>query len=125
MNHTLIFIFLACFCTSAKSQSSDDYKKFHIGTFVYGGKKDVEIIRTKKMQTEVYNAGKSKIIMKIVWLNDSTYMLTVKKLVNAPGCLQKKDWITSVILDIQGNKSICSSRTANCGLSQAAIVKVK
>lgn len=47
------------------------------GRFTYEGEEGkVEIIRTENRQVEIYNNGKSKIILKLKWTGDSSYVLT-------------------------------------------------
>ncbi|MFI5204028.1 MAG: hypothetical protein ACHQF2_05980, partial [Flavobacteriales bacterium] len=65
----------------------------------------------------------SKIVLKIEWLNDSTYVLTVKKLVNAPGCLSKRDWIKTVITSCTDNRWVGTYTSNKCGSGKCVFLK--
>ena len=108
------------------SQEHRPYEKFKTGKFTYEGRiGEVEIIRTKKTQTEIYNEGKSKLIFKIKWVNDSTYILKHQKSINAPGCLEKGDWIKAIILGSENNKYTCSFTSNKCGEGQSVFIKLE
>lgn len=120
---SLTFLFLA---SLAFAQDKVDYSKFRTGTFSYPGQEeDVIITWTKHKQIEVYNGGESKLILKVEWLNDSTYLLTHKKSINAPGCLDKGDWIKTKITQVNGNRYLCESTTNKCGSGELIIVKLE
>lgn len=116
------------FCVShcLYSQNSDCLNKIKTGKFTYPGEEGkVEIIRTKKTQTEVYNNGVSKLILKIQWLNDSTYVLTHKKSVNAPGCLEKGDWMKATVFKCEENRYSCEFTSNKCGNGQIVLIKLE
>jgi hypothetical protein len=106
-------------------QKENEYTKFHTGTFTYESSgEDVIIKRTKTRQTETYNDGKSKVILKIKWENDSTYILTHIKSVNVgESCLKKSDSIKSVIMVVEGNKCFVRFSTKNCGQGACHFIK--
>ncbi len=124
--HMLLLLFV-CAGVISFAQESNKYEKFKTGTFTYAGDaySGTKIVRTKSKQTEIINNGQAKVIMKIKWINDSTYVLTLVKAVNAPGCLKKGDTITTVITSSTGNQYTFRSETANCGGAEATIVKVE
>ena len=68
-----------------------------------------KIKRTKRKQIEFFNSGKSRVVSKITWLNDSSYMLIVKKCVNCPDVsLAQIGASTKVsITECTGNKFKC------------------
>jgi exosome complex RNA-binding protein Csl4 len=102
------------------------FDKFRTGKFTYEGKEnEVIITRTKHEQTEVYNNGKSKIICKIEWVNENTYILTGKRLINAKGCMKIGDEVKATIIEATGNKYICDCTTANCGSGKIVMIKLE
>ena len=108
------------------SQDQIDFEYFKTGKFTYEGKEgEVEIIRTKNKQIEVYNGGNSKLILKIKWINDSTYVLTHKKSINAPGCLEKGDWIKATILNGSKDQYECSYTSNRCGEGKSIFIKLE
>lgn len=111
----------------AFSQNQTHFDDLKTGKFTYAENEgETEIIRTKRKQTEIYNDGKSKLVMKIRWENDTTYVLTLKREVNAPGCLQKGDWIRTTIVKRSGNRYECSSTSKRCGsLAKIVIIKLE
>jgi hypothetical protein len=50
------------------------------------GKTPYKVIRDNEKQIDIFNSGKSKIISKITWTNDSFFTLTTIRKVRAPGC---------------------------------------
>ena len=126
MKHTILFILLISFSVQMFSQNKMSYDDLKTGKFTYEGMEgEVEIIRTKKKQIEITNGGESKLISKIDWINDSTYVLTLKKMINSPGCLEKGDWIKSTILNRKGDKYECSFTSKKCGDGTAVLVKLE
>lgn len=125
MKGLVISLVFALFIQPAVAQHTSDFQDLKTGKFTYVGKEgETEIIRTKRKQVETFNGGKSKLILKIKWMNDSTYILTHKKAINAPGCLQKNDWINVVITRRWGNRFECSCSSENCGQGQIVFVKL-
>ena len=108
-------------------QDSGCLEKFRTGTFQYetGGGEKVIIYRTKRKQTEVFNNGKSKLILKIKWLNDSTYLLIQKKAVNAPGCLKKGDIIKTRVVSCEGERFTCEYSSERCGKGKSVFLKLE
>src|SRR5690554_7101380 len=79
MKHLFTLLALTFLAGSAFAQEAR-YDDFKTGTFTYESQEgEVEIIRTKTKQIEIYNDGKSKLITNIKWENDSTYVLTDRK----------------------------------------------
>ena len=110
----------------AFAQDANDPKAFRTGTFVYKGIEDkAKVIRTKKTQTEVFNDGKSKLIMKIKWVDKTSYVLTLKKAINAPGCLKIGDTITATLVKQEGKTFYCKSKSENCGKADVVMIKVE
>jgi len=125
---SLYLSLLISLCTSFVygQNTKKELEKFRTGKFTYlGQEEDVVIIRTKKQQTETYNQGKSKLILKIEWVNDSTYVLTHQKAIEAPGCLTKGDWIKTIITSQDGNKYTCTYTSNKCGSGEGTIVKLE
>lgn len=111
--------------TKKEIMEGSAYKNFKIGKFTYEGREEeVEIIRTNKTQTEIYNGGKSKLILNIEWVNDSTYLLTHKESINASGCLNKGDWIKATIIDTKKDKYTCSYTSNKCGEGKSVFIKL-
>ena len=126
MKGLIIAMVCSLFIQPAAAQLASDFHDLKTGKFTYEGKEDdTEIIRAKRRQVEIFNGGKSKLILKIKWMNDSTYILTHKKAINAPGCLQKNDWINVVITRRWGNRFECSCSSENCGQGQIVFVKLE
>ena len=121
----LTFLFFS-FSLTFFSQKKDPYKRFKKGEFAYVGQENaVKIIRTKRKQIEVFGDGKSKLILKIDWTNDSTYVLTHLKSINANGCLKKGEQIITTIINSTADKYTCFYTTKNCGEGRSAIIKLK
>jgi hypothetical protein len=105
---------------SQDSKCNVDYKT---GTFIYEDPTvKAIIVRTETQQKESWNDGKSFILMKIKWQNDSTYVLTVKKVVNAPGCVKKGTKIWTTIESCDGKKINFSYKTKSCGDGKASMI---
>lgn len=108
------------------SQKQNDFEGFKTGKFAYEGREsEVEIIRTKRKQIEIYNGGQSKLIMAIKWINDSTYVLTLKRSVNVLGCLENGDSIKTTILKRDGDKYFCSFTSNKCGGGSCVFIKLE
>jgi hypothetical protein len=126
MKHILLITILGLFLTQGYAQENNSYEKFKTGIFAYEGRVgEVEICRTKKRQTEIYTNGKSKLILKIEWVNDSTYVLTHKKSKNAPGCLDKGDWIKAIIVASDNDTYTCSYTSNKCGEGKSVFIKLE
>ncbi|SMC81345.1 hypothetical protein [Moheibacter sediminis] len=125
MKYLFLLITLCCFGIG-QSQESNIYSKFKTGKFSYEGNSGkVEIIRTEKKNIEIFNNGKSKLINEIKWINDSTYILTHKKSINASGCLDKGDWVKSTIIKVDGNSYTIKAISNKCGEGQTVIHKTE
>src|SRR5687767_9594403 len=89
---TTISISVCCLLNVIHAQPSDCLKSLRRGTFFYVGQhEDCIITRTGTIQKEVWNRGKSIMIMKIKWVSDNEYLLIVKKLINVTGQSKVKD----------------------------------
>lgn len=69
------------FVASAQESCKD---KLETGYFIADNMPDYYIYRKKGKQTEFINNGDSKIVSKVVWINDNEYKIVVKKHVNLP-----------------------------------------
>jgi hypothetical protein len=114
MKSTLILLVMLTLSLPTFSQQSDCLKAMKTGEFFYPGRKDAaKIIRKKDKQIEIYNNGLSRLVFKLKWANDSTYVLTLKKKINAPGPLKKGDWIKATITSCEDGKSFCKTVSNN------------
>jgi hypothetical protein len=126
MKQLILVTLLSLFLRPVFSQDQNKYEDFKTGKFTYQGKSGVvEIIRTNKKQVEIFNDGKSKLILKINWINDSTYILTLIKKINIHGCLERGDWIKATITNRNGNKYECTYISKNCGGGKSVFVKLE
>lgn len=108
-----------------------DEKSLHLfksGTFYYDQLgPEVKIIRKGNKQTEVWNNGKSKVVMKVEWLSSTEYVLTLLKEVNvehSSGCLAKGDKLHNVIVANSDTQFFVKSRTLKCGTMTSVINKL-
>ncbi len=121
---TTLLLLSICMNSFLWSQTNECSNVFKTGTFVYEDLTlEAVIIRTKKKQKEFWNNGASYIVMKVKWLNDSHYVLTVQKIVNAPGCLEKGDKIWTKIESCEGNKVNLSFSTKSCGEGASSMIR--
>ena len=119
---SLVFIITNCF---AQNQSSS-YSNFKTGTFtIEGQSKSYEMKRSNDKQIESFNDGKSKIICSIHWTNDSTYVLKVIKITNAPGCVKVGEKMTTTLSGCSSKKVNCSISSQKCGNAKGVIIKIK
>lgn len=126
MKKTFLLLLLSCLFSVSYSQTpKKTYEGFKTGKFTYlAGDETVLIIRKKNTQTEIFNNGESKIILRINWLDDSNYTLTLKKAINAPGCLNKGDTINARIIKRSSNEYTCTYTSKNCGSGESTFTKV-
>ena len=131
MRHVLIVLFFTILTGSAIcAQDTDCLKGLRTGVFVNLPEKDggvdipYKVIRKKSKQIEIYNDGKSKIVSRIKWINDTTYTLTTTKLVNAPGC--DKVGATATVKITACENSIFSFvwSQEGCGEGHSALKKI-
>ena len=120
----IILITLVCGTFFTFSQRPNDYSKFKTGTFIYPDFPDAKIVRKKRKQIEIYNKRSSKVIMKIKWTSNSSYILTVKKLVNDSSCLKIGDVIKVKLTSSNGNTYFYDHSTKKCGNGSGSIKKV-
>lgn len=126
MKQLILLTFLTLLVKPVFSQDQIDFESIKTGRFTYEGKEgEVEIIRTKRKQIEIFNEGKSKLILKIKWINDSTYVLTHKKSINNSGCLDKGDWIKAKILKRKKDRYECSYTSNKCGGGKSVFIKLE
>lgn len=124
----ILFVFLSGYSTYA--QDSNCLTSLRIGEFVAvsedGKKLGYKVIRKKNKQTEIYNNGKSKIISRIKWLNDSTYTLTTLKMINTPnpGCDKIGAIATVKILDCSNSIQLCEWSQKGCGTGISRLKKI-
>lgn len=116
-HHIALLFFILLFSFDAHSQLSKEcLERVKIGRFEYrSSDKTITVIRTKKRQIETYNNGKSKLINRIKWISNTTYITTFVKEVNASGCLQRGDKMTMTILACDGDKYTVVATSENCG----------
>jgi hypothetical protein len=127
LSFSIIFSLLSGLGSSQKEQKATPRELFSTGTFVYvGAENDALIERTKTMQIETMNGGKTKIFMKIKWLDDQTYVLTQKRVINLDGdCMSRGSKIRTVISDYTDNTYTCFFDAGKCGNGLAQIKKIK
>ena len=124
MKLNLITLALLFFINLTYGQDAQCLEKMKIGKFKYEGKLDgTVIVRTKKKHIEYSNGGKSKLILKVEWKNDSTYVLTHKKSIKDPGCLEKGGQIKVEIISCEGNKYLARYTSDNCGNGESWFIK--
>lgn len=82
MKKIILIIFWICgVAASVKSQDSHCMKSLRTGTFIYPQYRDKVIIkRTKNKQIEYIKDEKTTIYMKIEWLAEDRYTLTILKI---------------------------------------------
>jgi len=86
---------------------------------------EVKVIRRKQKQKEISNGGKSKLITKIRWVNDSTYVLIFKREKNDPECLKKGTRIINTIIKCSENEYTVRSFSVECGKTENIITKIE
>ena len=119
-----VFLFML-FSLGSFGQDENKFEKFHTGRFTYEGEEGETIVkRSKKRQVEVFNKGKSKLVLKISWTNDSTYVLVLLRSVRASGCLKRRDWIEVTITSCTEEKYTYVSHTNNCGDGGMVMIKL-
>ena len=121
----IILVFLTI-GNSSFGQENDCLKNVRDGRFKYVDKLlDVEIVRKKRKHIEYSNGGKSYLKMKIEWPNDSTYVLTLKKAYDWPGCMEKGDQITVNIIECKGNGYFAKYTSDECGIGEGNFIKIE
>ena len=126
MKLAVVFSFIfstVSFLSFAQTTTLED---FRTGTFAYENMgEEIQIIRTEDTQTEIYNNGSSQLILSIEWESDVRYVLTMKKGINAEGCLKKGDKIHTTILSHEGNVYKAYYTSKRCGEGESNFVKLK
>lgn len=130
MNYKVMLVvgWATAFSVNVQAQEAEHpYKTFRTGTFVYDDyPKEVRVVRKKKRQIEYYNDGQDKMILKIKWLNDSTYVLTQMKKTEDVGCLQKSDQILTTITGVYDPGAYTYSAVSKtCGALTGKIRKLE
>ncbi len=103
---TITLLFFSIFCFSQDS-TKVDYKKFRTGNFIYleGLYKGIAVKRTKHKQIETDQAVNKTSVLKIKWVSDNEYWLSLIK--DSDGNEKKqayKDLILKVkITSVNGN----------------------
>jgi hypothetical protein len=122
-----ILSFLVISLLDVFGQNNDCLKNHRTGKYTYKSRgKTVEVIRTEKEQTEIYNNGKSKLILSVEWTSGSTYVLTFKKGINAPpGCLTEGDWIKVTIVKCYGKQYAAKYTSNKCGEGENVFEKIE
>ena len=119
-------LFLFALLQTLGAQNLDYLKEFRTGTFVYENEQDVKIIRTAKRQTEIYNGGKSKLVLDIAWKNDFTYTLVLRKAVNANASKWgKHDTLVTNLVRYEDGRYFCEWRGKMMGKGKVTLLKVK
>lgn len=108
---------------SAQEVDPDCLERMRKGVFVVNSDPEIEVIRTSKEYVEVYNHGDSKLFHQITWENDSTYVLTMKRAVNAVGCLQVGQTVRTTIVGCSGDLYMTLSESEFCGDSEEVFRK--
>jgi hypothetical protein len=125
---SLIFSLFAHYPSISNKPDKTPRQLFEKGSFVYVGMENEALIeRTPDMQIEIMNGGKAKVYMKIVWLDDYTYVLIQKKLVNmkATKCARKNSKIKTVITDYTEDSYTCNYDAGKCGQGTITIKKIR
>ncbi len=127
MKYWPCFLIIACACMQSVAQKVDCLKNHRTGKYTYQSRGQmVEIVRTENEQTEIFNDGKSKLILSVEWLNNSTYLLTLKQAVNSSkGCLSVGDWIKVTIVKCYGKQYSAKYESNKCGAGESVFVKVE
>lgn len=104
------------FSLNSFGQDSLCVQKMKVGTFKYVDKQEgVVIVRTKNKQIEYSEDQDWKLVLKVRWVNDSTYVLTHKKSINIEGCLKKGTEIIVTIVACEGDRFKAVYTTEECG----------
>jgi hypothetical protein len=127
--HVRTFLFLvtilACTQTSY-AQTKKELKALRKGVFTYEGMYGGSIItRTGSKQIETSADGKQKLILKIRWLDDKTYVLTFIKEINMPGCMRSGDTITTSIIEWDDKGYSCNYVSTSCGKGSCKFIKIE
>lgn len=126
MKFVVFIIFSVLTIQQLAAQDTECLKKMRTGNFIYSdqGSQSV-IIRTDKLQTEIFNNGQSRLILKIKWTSETTYVLKLKKAINAPGCLKKGDRVTTTIISCSGDEYVGASTSKKCGDITTTYIRTK
>ena len=128
ISFSLIFSLFANLPASSPKPDKTPRQLYETGTFVYVGmQSDAVIMRTKDTQVEIMNGGQAKVYMKIVWIDDYSYVLIQKKLENmkAGKCSRKNSKIKTVITDYTEDTYTCNFDAGKCGQGTITIKKIK
>lgn len=122
----LIVLAIFAFTQSNYAQTKKELRALRKGVFAYEGRNDGYIVkRTGSKQIESSADGTQKLILKIRWLDERTYVLTFIKEVNMPGCLKTGDTITTSITDWDGNGYSCNFVSTSCGKGSCKFIKIE
>jgi hypothetical protein len=124
MSRASIPLLLFCLPLLVHAQDSTCIQDFRTGTFTYKEKQEeVEVIRTRSTQIERYNDGDSELVLSIEWPDDSSYVLTLQRSINAPGCLEKGDTIRTQVLSCEKGRMTGRSSSEDCGGQRFVMLK--
>jgi len=124
IRHVLIYMTIAIGAKYSFGQNYQCMNEIRTGEFYYEGLEDsARIVRTINQQIEVFNNGKSKLILNIEWISASTYILIHQEAINAPGCLKKGDTIKCTILNCKDDYYIYTYSTAKCGSGRSILFR--
>ena len=122
----LFFLAIFAFTQSNYAQSKKELKALRKGVFAYEGRNDGYIVkRTGSKQIETSADGTQKLILKIRWLDDRTYVLTFIKEINLPGCLKPGDTITTSITECDEFGYSCHYVSTSCGKGSCKFIKIE
>jgi hypothetical protein len=126
MKQLIFLLFTLIASRQTIAQDTECLKKMRTGNFIYSdqGSQSV-IIRTDKLQTEIFNNGQSRLILKIKWTSETTYVLKLKKAINAPGCLKKGYRVTTTIISCSGDEYVGASTSKKCGDITTTYIRTK
>jgi hypothetical protein len=122
----LIMLLLSS-CQSKGTIDKACLKEIRTGKFAYEGRygQDVEIIRTKDQQVEIINKGKSKQILEVKWTSETTYILTLREVVNSKPCLKIGETINVTVVKCDGKRYLAKYSSERCGKGESTFIKIE
>jgi hypothetical protein len=64
-------------------------------------------------------------IQRRLWTSDTTYVLTLKEIVNVKGCLKIGETIRVTVLECKGKRYLAKYTSERCGQGESAFIKVE
>lgn len=106
MLKSAILTLVLCLATGLSyAQGNSELRKFRTGKFYYPLIPDASlVVRTKHRQIEYGLKNNAKSVLKIKWLNDSTYVLTLLSTTYDIPCFRKGLKLTTKITSHNGNE---------------------